>query len=153
MANITLLVQGISGAHRVANQLTRRMESVCQGKKFQSSWELSPTTSNLVRKDCHVNPYNRSMYSSSWMSPKWPHVDANDNGNDGAVSGLMEFECGVLANSYMDACSCCRERDTNEGSPSEEVTVTRPRECCKENWTRKEIYRKIKEKVENAVRV
>jgi len=116
------------------------MESTRQDKKFQSSWKLPPSSVDLDRRDSPVNPYHRSV-RAKMMRPKWMLPDANDQ-SEAEINGLPEFECG---NSCMDACSCC--------TFSEEMTGARRRGCCKKERLRKEAYRKIKVKVENAVKV
>lgn len=120
------------------------MESTCQDKKFQSSWKLPPSSVDLSRRDSSpVNPYHRSI-RARMTRPKWTLPDTDDQSETG-ISGLPEFECGAYANSCMDACSCC--------TLSEKTTVAERRGCCKKEQSRKEAYRKIKAKVENAVKV
>lgn len=80
---------------------------------------------------------------------EFPLSDDNENG---AISGLPEFECGVFANSYTDACSCCVQVTSNR-DPSDLTTVARRRSNCKEEWARRETYWEIRAKVENAVKV
>lgn len=123
------------------------MEPTChEDKKFQSSWKLFPSSTEPVRKDSPVNPYNRSDLVR--ICPKWLLPDDADDSESGVVSGLPEFECGVLANSYMDACSCCPQEASDHADRE-----TRARGCCREDWAKKAAYRKIKERVENAVKV
>lgn len=129
------------------------MEATChEDKKFQSNGKLfsSPTT-DPAKRDILVNPYNRSVFGSR-MRLKWSQPDnANHDDDDGVVSGLPEFECGVLANSYTDVCPyCLRETSDQDHADDQE---TRPRDCCREYRARQAAYWKIKELVENAVKV
>lgn len=126
------------------------MEATChEDKKFQSSWKLFLSSSEPARRDSPVNPYRRPVLAR--MCPKWLQPDAVDGSESGVVSGLPEFECGVSADSrHMDACSCCPRDPSARDQAGQE---TRPRGCCREDWARKAAYRKIKERVEDAVRV
>jgi len=117
------------------------MESTCQDKKFQSSWKLPPSSVDLDRRDSPVNPYHRSV-RAKMTRPKWT---LPDDQSEAEINGLPEFECDTYGNSCMYACSCC--------TFSEETTDVRRRGYCKKERLRKEAYRKIKAKVENAVKV
>lgn len=128
---------------RVANPaLTMEAAAACRDKKFQSSWKLSAATDEPVGRDGAVNPYNRPLRASG-MCPKWLLPNADDN-ESGVVSGLPQLECAMFASSYVGACTCC---------PRDPAGKARSRGCCREEWARRELYRKIKEKVENAVKV
>lgn len=131
----------VLGGSHVPGVIT--MESTCQDKKFQSSWKLPPSSIDLDRKDSPVNPYHRSI-RARMTYPKWTLADADDQSEVG-ISGLPEFECGAYVNSYAGACSCC--------TLSEETTIAQHRGYCKKERLRKEAYKKIKAKVENAVKV
>lgn len=129
----------ILGGSHVPSVIT--MESTCRDKKFQSSWKLPPSSIDLDRKDSPVNPYYRSI-RARMTCPRWTLPDADDQSETG-ICGLPEFEYDAYANSYMDACSSCIF--------SERTTTAQHRDQMERS--RKEAYRKIKTKVENAVKV
>ncbi|KAL6435713.1 hypothetical protein ACFW04_005544 [Cataglyphis niger] len=63
------------------------MKFTYQDKKFQSSWKLSPSSVDLGRKN-------------SAMTMTCPKCLLLNNNENGVISGLPEFECGVFVNFY-----------------------------------------------------
>lgn len=83
--------------------------------------------------------------------PEWTLSDDNENST---ISGLPEFECDVRVNSYTRVALVVSKKPQIE-SPSDLTTVAR-RSRSKEEWRgsgKREVYWKIKAKVENAVMV
>jgi hypothetical protein len=127
------------------------MESSCQNKKFQSSMlSANGFGAELEKKNSPMNPYYRFICMTH---SKFANVnnddDNNCDGNDGASDVILpEFEHLFTNICLTDSCSCCFREASNK-----KVLISKQHDYCKDDWMRKMAYRKIKTKIENAIRV
>ncbi|XP_017767757.1 PREDICTED: tubulin glycylase 3A-like [Eufriesea mexicana] len=83
------------------------------------------------------------------------HEDMDDN-EINAVNSLPQLDCGVFPKSYMDTCSCCPreifDKHNVDTINNYRNIVLKEDDCCKNHWSRKERYQKIKTKVGRAIK-
>jgi len=132
------------------------MEPSCQNKKFQSNMLSAGGVgyggAELEKKSSPMNPYYRFICMTHSKFANVNNDDDNNNdcdGNDGASDVILpEFEHLFTNICLTDSCSCCLREASNK-----KLLISKQHDYCKEDWMRKMAYRKIKTKIENAIRV
>jgi len=104
----------------------------------------------LERKDSPMNPYYRfiCVTHSNFVNVNNDKDNECDGNEDASDVILPEFEHLFTNICLTDSCSCCLRETSNK-----KVLISKQHDYCKEDWMRKMAYRKIKTKIERAIKV